>query len=65
MSPSIVSGRVVATTISFVTFDGRVSNLPDATVLFLGLDFEISDSGLQLRIPVDEPLAAIDQLLFV
>ncbi len=39
----------------------RVAQVPHAAVFFLGDDLEVGYRGVQLRIPVDEPLAAIDQ----
>ena len=44
---------------------GGVADLPQPAVFFLGLDFEVRHRGLQLRVPVDEPLAAVDEPLLV
>ncbi len=41
----------------------RIADVPELAVLLLGFDFEIGDSGLQHGIPVDQPLAAVDEAL--
>ncbi len=43
----------------------RIADLPDPPVLLLAFDFQVRHRGLQLRIPVDQALAAIDQPLLV
>ena len=43
----------------------RIADLPQAAVFLLGFDLEVGHGRLQLRVPVDEPLAAVDQALFV
>jgi hypothetical protein len=43
----------------------RIAQMPDLTLLGLGQHFEIRQRGVQHRIPVDEPLAAIDESILV
>ena len=43
----------------------RVADVPQRSVLFLGLDLEVGDRRLQHRVPVDEALAAVDQPVLV
>src|SRR5437773_3120724 len=40
-----------------------IADLPDLAVLLFGLDLQVGDGGAQLRIPVDEPFAAVNQIL--
>src|SRR5262249_48774145 len=39
----------------------RVADLPQRSLFLVVVDFEIRYCGAELRIPVDEPLAAIDE----
>ncbi len=43
----------------------RVGDVPQKAVFLLALDFQVAHGGLQLRVPVDQALAAVDQALFV
>ncbi len=43
----------------------RIADVPERAVLLLGLDLEVGDRGLQHRVPVDEPLAAVDEPVLV
>ena len=43
----------------------RVLEVPHVAVDFLVLDFEVGNRGFELRIPVDQPLAAVDQPFLV
>ncbi len=64
MSPSIVSGRVVATTQIPFAIRERVADVPQVPVdCFVGR-FDIRDGGLASRTPVDHVLAAVDEALF-
>ncbi len=45
--------------------DQRIANLPQRAVLFLLLDLEIGHRGAQHGVPVDKPLAAIDEAIIV
>ena len=66
MSPSIVSGRVVATTISSSLPIDLVRELEELAVgaLFV-LDLEIAEHRAAIDAPVDEPRLAVDEPLFV
>jgi hypothetical protein len=44
---------------------GRVTDLPQAAVLFLVFDFQVRHRRLQLRIPIHQSLSAVDQALLV
>ena len=39
--------------------------MPHVTVNFPILDFEIGNCGFKFRVPVDQPLAAIDQAVII
>ena len=39
----------------------RIAQVPQVAFLLLALHFEVGQRGEQHRVPVDEPLAAIDQ----
>ena len=39
--------------------------MPEAALLLFVFDFQIRNGGVQRRVPVDQPLAAVDQLFFV
>jgi len=39
----------------------RVAEMPEMPLDFARLDFEVGDGRLELRVPVDEPLVAIDE----
>src|SRR5690606_13574621 len=43
----------------------RVAEVPEAALDVAGLDLEVGDCGLELGIPVDQPLVAVDQPLVV
>ena len=43
----------------------RIPEVPEAALLLLHLDFEVGERALELRVPVDEPLVAVDQALVV
>ena len=43
----------------------RIADLPQLALLFLAVDLEIRHRGAELRVPVDETLAAIDEAVFV
>ena len=43
----------------------RVFEVPHVPVDFGGFDFEIGNRGLEMRVPVDQTLAAIDQALVI
>ena len=43
----------------------RILEVPHVAVDFAVLDLEVGDRGLELRVPVDQPLAVIDQALLV
>ena len=43
----------------------RVLEVPHVTVDLGALDLEVRDRGLEMRVPVDQPLAAVDQPLVV
>ena len=62
VSPSIVSGRVVAITMMSDRFRERIVEIPKEGIFFFILDFIIGKSCLRDRIPVDEIIAAVDQL---
>ncbi len=47
------------------TVGQRVGNVPEKTVFFDALDFQIGHGALQHRVPVDQPLAPVDQALLV
>ena len=42
-----------------------IADVPQVAVLFIGNDLQVGDSRLQLRVPIDQALTAIDQPLFV
>ncbi len=44
-----------------LAIDTRIADLPDLALLLLVLDLEVGHGGAELRIPVDEALAAIDE----
>ena len=71
VSPSIVSGRVVATTMNVEdrriearlrSDSAKCQRLPLTSTC---CDLEIGDRGQQLRVPVDQPLVLVDQALRV
>jgi hypothetical protein len=41
----------------------RIADVPEEAVFLLALHFEVADGRLQLRVPVHQPLAAVDQAL--
>ena len=43
----------------------RIGDVPQKTVFFGAFDFEVGDGGFQLRVPVHQALAAVDQALLV
>ena len=43
----------------------RIADLPDLPLLLLALDLEIRHRGAERRVPVDEPLAAVDEAVLV
>ncbi len=43
-------------------FDG-IFQIPERALGLAALDFEVADRGVQLRVPIDQPLIAIDQAL--
>src|SRR5688572_24226099 len=43
----------------------RIADLPDLAVFLLGVDLEVGHRGTEHRVPVDQPLASIDETLFV
>ena len=47
------------------TVGQRVAYLPQRSSLLFVLDFEIRHRGAQLRIPINEPLAAVDETVLV
>ena len=49
----------------FAAVGERIADLPELALLLLGVDFEIGHRGAELRVPVDEPLAAIDEPVLV
>ena len=61
-SPSIVSGRVVATVMKRprLALD-RVADVPEDALDLDLLDLEIRDRGLELRVPVDQALVLVDR----
>ena len=65
MSASIVSGRVVATWIDAAAVLERIVEVPELALDLPGLDLEVGDGGAELRVPVDQPLVAIEQTLAV
>ncbi len=64
-SPSMVSGRVVATTMVSVDVLDRVAEVPHLAGDLDVLDLEVGDRGLEPRVPVHQPLGAVDQALLV
>ena len=50
---------------AFGAVGARVADFPEVAVGFLAFNFEIGDCALQLRIPVHETVAAIDETLLV
>ncbi len=70
VSPSMVSGRVVATVMNSPVSlppspSTGIANLPEVALLLLVDHFEIADGGLAARAPVDDVRAAIDEALLV
>jgi hypothetical protein len=66
VSPSIVSGRVVATTISPEPSSARIGYAKLQSSVwksFFVLDLEVRERRLVDRIPVDQPLPAVDEAL--
>ena len=66
MSPSIVSGRVVATTRWSTPATGsveRVAQVPQVAVDVLVLDLDVGERRRAARTPVDDALAAVDEAL--
>ncbi len=47
------------------TVGQRIAEVPELTLLVAILDLEIGDGGVQRRVPVDQALAAIHQILFI
>ncbi len=43
----------------------RITEVPEAALLFGTFDFEVGDRGFEFRVPVDEPAPAIDQTFVV
>ena len=43
----------------------RIADVPQEAVLLLALDLQVGDRRLQHRVPVDEPLAAVDEAFLV
>ena len=43
----------------------RIENMPEKSIFFRRYDFQIGNCGLQHRVPVYQPLAAIDQSLVI
>ncbi len=43
----------------------RVFEVPHSPIDFAVLDFEIGNRGLEMRVPVDQPLVAIDEALII
>ena len=72
VSPSMVSGRVVATTMKVAGSSGlkvlpsqRIAQIPQAALDLDLLHLEVGNRGQQLRIPVHQPLVLVDQALAV
>ena len=72
VSPSMVSGRVVATTMKVEASSGieglaldRIAQVPEIALDLGLLHFEIGDRGQQFRVPVDQPLVLVDQAFAV
>ena len=65
VSPSMVSGRVVATVRLPEAVGQRVADVPQEAVFLFLHHFQVGDGGVQHRVPVDQALAAVDQPLFV
>ena len=42
-----------------------VADVPHRPLFFAGNDFQVGNRGVEFRVPVDQPLAAVDQTLFV
>ena len=66
VSPSIVSGRVVAIVTCVgspgLRVDHRIAEVPEVALRSVSLnDFVVADGRLQERVPIHQPLAAIDQ----
>ena len=51
----------------FIGFAARqnILEMPHVAVNFDILDFQVGDRGFKMRVPVDQPLAAIDQALVI
>ena len=64
-SPSMVSGRVVATTMNSLAALDRIFDVPEMALHLDLLHLEVGDRGEQLRVPVDQPLVLVDQALVV
>ena len=47
------------------TVGQRVAQVPQRALLVVVFYFQIGDGGMQLRVPVDQALAAVDQAVFV
>ncbi len=43
----------------------RVADMPEVAVFLLAFDLQVADGSLEHRVPVDQPLAAVDQALLV
>ena len=66
VSPSIVSGRVVATTTSpEPSASGYANSYSSPCVALVVVDLEVRERRPARRAPVDEPARAVDQALFV
>ena len=63
MSPSIVSARVVATTMASVAL--AVPDRDELAVVVLVLHLDVGDGRQTARAPVDDALGAVDQLVVV
>ena len=62
----MVSGRVVATAMnSSGCVLERIAEVPEMPFDLALLDLEVGDGGVQLGVPVDQPLVAVDQALLV
>ena len=65
VSPSSVSGRVVATTIPGPPPGSRIADVPEAPVDGARLHLEVAERGHAARAPVDDVVAAVDEALLV
>ena len=44
-----------------IHFDERIADMPHEAVFFFLHHFEVGHGGMQFRVPVDQPLAPVDQ----